>query len=38
MMTSGVSFLASLANRVSFNTAPKVRRFYCRVTVHSIWL
>jgi hypothetical protein len=29
--------LALLANRVSLIITPKVRRFYCQVTVHSFW-
>ena len=38
MMTCGVSFLASWAERVTdSNQSPKVRRFYCRVIIHSFW-
>jgi len=38
MMTCGVSFPASWAERVNDeNQSPKVRRFYCRVGIHSFW-
>jgi len=38
MMTCGVSFPASWAERVNDeNQSPKVRRFYCRVVIHSFW-
>src|SRR5688572_763033 len=38
MMTCGVSFPASWAERVNeSNQSPKVRRFYCRVVIHSFW-
>jgi hypothetical protein len=37
-MTSGVSFLALLAKIGDcFESITKVRRFYCRVVIHSFW-
>jgi len=39
-MTRGVSFLASWQTGEALRTPPKVRRFYCLVTIRSfrLWL